>query len=334
MPRFVRLATQDWQLKLLAVALAVLLWVVVSAEQVSTTWIDVPFTVQESDPDFQLLAGSVPERVRVRVTGPGREFIDLAMRRPSVVLRVGEVRSDEQAFPLLPSMVRLPDGHEVSVQDIDPPFARLRFLRLASRELPVAVALDTSAGEWTLVAPLRVTPSRVRVRGPAERVPSVASVSTMRLRLPPREGPFDEVVALDMGPLRGLEVSTPTVRVAGRSERLVSRRIGAVSVSIGPGLAISPTQVDVRLDGPRSAVESASPSALRVVLALDSIPSQIPPGGLPVRLRLEGVPPAVRATLDPSSVRLLPDLPDTDSVPAVSGVALRARGAAERAAPR
>src|SRR5215207_10155638 len=162
MPRLFRVATQNWQLKLLAVALAVLLWVVVSAEQVSTTWMDIPLRVQETDPDFQLITGSAPQRVRVRFAGPGREFIDLAVRQPSLVLRIGDVRDEEQAFELMPAMVRLPDGLEVSAYDVDPAFARLRFRRLANRELSIGIAIDTSqAREFTLVGPLRVTPPRV-----------------------------------------------------------------------------------------------------------------------------------------------------------------------------
>ena len=315
MPRFLRLATQNWQLKLLAVALALFLWVVVSAEQVSTTWIDIPVSVQETDPDFQLIPSSVPQRVRVRFAGPGREFIDLAVRQPSLVLRIGEVEDVEQAFELTPSMVRLPDGLEVSAYDVDPAFARLRFVRLENRELTVGIAIDTARSrEWTLTGPLRVTPSRVRISGPAESIPAVTRVSTVPLATPAREGPFDEEVALDLDHLPGVEVSARSVRVAGRVERVVTRRLPAVPVSVGPGIRIEPAEAAVQLRGGRSAVEGIAPDAFRVVLSLDSIPAQLPEGGLAVPLRVEGINPRVRATVEPGSVRLLPAEAPADSV--------------------
>ena len=314
MPRLFRRATQNWQLKLLAVALAVLLWVVVSSEQVSTTWIDIPLRVQETDPNFQLIAGSVPERVRVRFAGPGREFIDLAVRQPSLVLRIGEVGDEEQAFELMPSMVRLPDGLEVSAYDVDPAFARLRFRRLANRELTIGIAIDTSrAREYTLVGPLRVTPPRVRITGPEASIPAVTRVSTLPLALPAREGPFDEEVPLDLSHLPGVEASARAVRVAGRVERVLTRLIPAVPVSVGPGVRIDHPEVAVQLRGGRSAVEAVSPEALRVVLSIDSIPPHLPEGGMPVPLRVEGIGPRVRATVEPASIRLVPPGAPADS---------------------
>ena len=307
MPAFLSLATRNWQLKLLAVALAVLLWVVVSAEQVSTTWIDIPLQVQETDPDFQLIPSSVPARVRVRFAGPGREFIDLAVRQPSLVLRIAEVQDTEQAFELVPSMVRLPDGLEVSAYDVDPAFARLRFRELARSELPVGVSIDTSRSTgWTLVGPLRITPPRVEVSGPVERVPGLRSVATVTMPIPAREGAFEEEVALDLEALRGLEISTRTVRVSGRSERVVMRRIPAVPISFGGGLRLAPEAVEVQLRGARSAVEAVAAETFRVVLAIDSIPVQVPPGGLAVPLRVEGLDGRIRASTAPATVHLLP----------------------------
>lgn len=309
MPRLLRLATQYWQLKLLAVALAVLLWVVVSAEQVSTTWIDIRVQVQETDPEFQLIPESVPERVRVRFAGPGREFIDLAVRKPSLVLRIGEVEDTEQAFELVPSMVRLPAGLEVNAYDVDPAFARLRFRQLANLDLPVRISIDPAdASEWTLAAPLRVTPARVRISGPADQMPDLRAVSTAPMQLPSREGPFETDVALDLSSVDGLEASARTVRVSGRIERVVPRRIVGVPISVGPGLRIAPNEAQVRLRGPRGAVEAITPDAFRVVLAIDSIPSQLPPGGRAVRLRIEGMDPRVQATVEPASVQLLPSV--------------------------
>jgi len=245
--------------------------------------------------------------VRVRFAGPGREFIDLAVRKPSLVLRIAEVQDTEQAFELVPSMVRLPDGLEVNAYDVDPAFARLRFRQLARREIPVGITIDTTrAAAWTLVGPLRVTPTRVRVSGPLDRVPALRSVATVAIPIPARDGAFDEEVALDLEPLRGLEISTRTVRVAGRSERVVTRRIPAVPVTFGGGLQLAPEAVEVHLRGGRSAVEAVAPEALRVVLAIDSIPGQVPPGGHAVPVRIEGVDGRIRASTSPATVHLLP----------------------------
>ncbi|HEX6069011.1 MAG TPA: hypothetical protein VFZ18_04290, partial [Longimicrobiaceae bacterium] len=73
-----RALTENWQLKLLALALAVLLWVVVSAEQVTSQWIPVPLQINETDPDFELVSTDIPTEVDVRFTGSGRDLVDVA----------------------------------------------------------------------------------------------------------------------------------------------------------------------------------------------------------------------------------------------------------------
>ncbi len=76
--------TRQWQLKLLAFALAMLLWVVVSGEQLQSRLLPVPLEVRVTDPAYQLIESSIPSEVDVRFVGPGREFIEMALRRPEI----------------------------------------------------------------------------------------------------------------------------------------------------------------------------------------------------------------------------------------------------------
>lgn len=311
---FFRGLTRHWQLKLLAFGLAVLLWVVVSAEQLTSSWISLPFEVQETDPGFQLVAASVPEEVRVRFAGPGRAFLDLALRRPPVLLRIGDVDDVEQVFEVGPSMVRLPDGANVEAYDVDPAFVRLRFRQLAMRDVPVRLRTEGVDRGWAAMAPLQVSPTTVRISGPPGRIAAIASVSTRPAALPSSEEPFRVRVDLDLAGLAGLEVATRTVVVSGRRERVAERRLAAIPVSVGTGVAVRPTQVDLLLRGPRSVVEAAAAAPLRVVVSIDSIPGQVPPGGITVPLRVEGAPPGVSVTLSPATVQLIPLRMMLDSV--------------------
>jgi hypothetical protein len=328
MRRLLRAMTQNWQLKLMACALAVLLWVVVSAEQVMSSWISIPLEVQETDPEYQLLRESVPDEVRVRFVGPGREFFDLAVRRPPLSLVVDEVGEADQVFDLEPSMIRLPNELDVSPQDVDPGRVRLRFRRMATRVLPVRVAVTGGPGPgFAVVDSLQVRPQQIRVSGPAERVGELQSVSTVPITIPPGDSLFSRVVAIDTVGLEGLERSAERVRVAAQVESVVERRLRDLRVSVGPGITIRPAQVGVRLRGPRSRVLSVEPQNIRVVMAIDSIPAQVPPGGAAVPLRLQGLPPGVQGTLEPRAVRLLSAVPLLlDTVPVGASRAPRQEG--------
>ncbi|HEU0012846.1 MAG TPA: hypothetical protein VFQ45_04145 [Longimicrobium sp.] len=121
-----RLITHNWRLKLAALALAVLIWVLASAQQTTRQWITARVEPVVRDPDFTLAGQPDPATVRVQFRGRGRDLWELAINRPIVVLRVDTV-GGRRAFVLENRMVRLPGGvsRAVVVEDIRPPVVRL-----------------------------------------------------------------------------------------------------------------------------------------------------------------------------------------------------------------
>lgn len=307
MPLSLRRLTANWQLKILAFALAVLLWVVVSAEQVTSNWIWVPLEVQVTDPNYQLVRTDLPREVQVRFSGPGRDLLDLALRRPPLRLTINQVEGTSIERTLEPRMVQLPGQIAVNALDVRPATVQLELTRTEARSIPVQprVSLPTGAG-WVLVDSIQVTPSRVRISGLHDRVMSVMELFTEPVELTPADSVFTRTVALDSTGLRGLDFSTRTVQLSGRLDRIIERRLEGVSVDVGPGVAIEPTAVEVTLRGPARRVEALSPDFFRVVISIAEIPGRIPPGGALVPLRVDGLAPAIQALLEPAAVRLFP----------------------------
>lgn len=309
-----RFLTENWQLKLLALALAVLLWVVVSAEQITSQWIPVPLQIEENDPDFELTSSESFEDVAVRFTGSGRDLMELAIRKPPLVLSIDRVQSTTQEFRLDPGMVQVPTQLGVNAQEVRAPLVRLSFRRLAARTLTVrpTVDLEVESG-WTLVDTLRLLPREVEIRGPAERVETVQQIRTVPFSLPASDSVFSSVVAIDTTNLPGLDLSVTQVRVTGRVDRVVQRRLSDVPISVGAGIIVRPAMVDVLLSGARSIVETIQPANFRVVVSIDAIPSFIPPEGLSVPVRVEQMRPGVNASVVPPAVRLMPAVAPSDT---------------------
>ncbi len=117
---------RNWQLKLAAVALAVLLWVLVRAEQPTEQWMQVRVETQLLDPAYTLTAPPTPRVVQVRFSGKWREIGELALEKPVLVLNVRNV-GRQRTFVLEPAMVRLPDGARghVSALDVRPVLVKL-----------------------------------------------------------------------------------------------------------------------------------------------------------------------------------------------------------------
>jgi YbbR domain-containing protein len=324
-----RRLTQNWKLKLLALALAVLLWVVVSADQVTSNWIPVPLQVRVLDPSFRLIESSAPGEVEVRFTGPGRDFLDLAIRRSPLLLNIDQVRDTVEAFELDPGMVQVPNQLSVNPQDVRPGRVSLRFLQLEDRVVPLRVRVRNELGsEWTLVDSLRAEPARIRIRGPARLVAGIQAVATVPVTLSPGDSAFSRLVEIDTTGLAGLELSTRTVRVSGVVDRIRELERANVPVSIGGGLTVRPATVTVRLRGPEQIVRAMAPATFRVVVAIDSIPARIPEGGVAVPVRIEGLPPRVTAAASPATVRLIPAAPVVpDTIPAAAADTTAAGGA-------
>lgn len=312
-----RTITHHWQLKLLALALAVLLWGVVSGEQMQTASFRVPLEVRVTDPAHQLVDGAAPNDVAVRFLGPARDLVDLQLRRPQVVLEVPEVESADQEFRLEPAMVQVPgELSTVRALSVEPRRLRLRFRRLGSRTVPVRVRMGPGFGtEWTVLDTPRVAPTRVEATGPAARLEGLGTVYTLPLRLSPRDSAFDRVVELDTADLRGVRLSTTRVNVSGVADQVVERTLLGVPVWLRPGLTVSPATVSIRLRGPRSAVRAIRTEDLRVLVATDSIPGGLPADGVSVPLRVESGRPGVTGTALPGVVRLYPRRLPFDTLP-------------------
>lgn len=309
-----RYLTGNWQLKLLALALAVLLWVVVSAEQVTSQWIPLPLQIDENDPNFELVAQPGTEEVNVRFTGSGRDLMELAIRKPPLVLSIDRVQGEAQEFRLEPSMVQIPTQLGVNAQEVRSPLLRLEFRRLSTRTLPVRPRVDSEvAGEWALVDSLQVSPAEVQLRGPASRVELVQAVNTLPFALPATDSAFSIVVPIDTTNLAGIDLSLRQVRVTGQVDRVVQRRLVDVPISTGEGIVVRPAVVDVVLSGPRSVVETIQPGSFRVVVSIAQVPDFIPLEGLSVPLRVEQLRRGVTASVVPPAVRLIPTAAPADT---------------------
>ncbi|MET0398253.1 MAG: CdaR family protein [Longimicrobiaceae bacterium] len=316
-----RTVARNWQLKLAALALAILLWVVVSAEQVTTQWIPVPVRVAAGDPDRVVTGGPVPGQVEVRFAGPGRELWELALERPVLVLPVDGVRADTQVFELEPRMVRIPNGLSVTPLDVRPGSVRVLTQRLVTRDVPVRVRLARrSRDRFVVLDTPRVSPATVRVTGPADRVARLDAVVTEPLEIGAADSTFRLAVPLDGDSLGGVRASARSVEVSARVDRVVERIFPDIPVTRLVGALVAPERVDVRVQGPSRLVRALDAASLRVTVGVDSLPAVLPAGGAPAPLRVGGVPAGLAARAVPAVVRIspaaAPALPAPDSAAA------------------
>jgi hypothetical protein len=307
MRRALRVLTQNWQLKLAALTLALLLWVVVSAEQITTQWLPVPVEPLDRAPDYVIVDGPHPGEVEVLFAGPGRELWELALERPVLVLPVAGGEGEDAVLGLDPRMVRLPNGLSVTPRDVRPSTVRLRLQRMVSREVPVRLRVTArTRARYIFTDTPALHPARVRVTGPAAQVARIQAISTRPLEISEADSVLDRVVRLDADSLGEAALSTSAVRVTGRVDRRVERLVPDLLVAEVPGAEVVPARVDLILEGPSRAVRAVRREDLRLEFAPGALPAAPPPGGAIVPLNVRGLPPGVDARLSPGSVRVRP----------------------------
>jgi hypothetical protein len=311
--------THNWKLKLAAFALAMLLWVTVTADQIAIRWLLVPIAVDVQDPNFQVIEGPIPAEVQVRISGPRREFWDLGMNRPQLRLELANLQEGTHTFTLDPQQVQIPRRAARGLTPIDVRPARVTLSLQRAATVQVPVSLQIAAGpqpEFALVDSLRVVPALIRVTGPLARVNTVAGIRTHPIDLSQAEGDFERTVPLDTVGLAGLVVSTREVTVSGRIERALQRVIPDVPVAAPAGVLVVPGAVTVELRGAESVVRGMTAASLRAVVPPESVPTAITEGGTDAVVRIERLPPGVSAVAEPSRVRVL-GLPSPTTLPEI-----------------
>jgi hypothetical protein len=297
--------TFNWRLKLAALGLAVLIWAAVSAEQVTSQWIPVRIDPVVRDPEFVLTGAPDPAEVRVRFSGPGRELWELALDRPTIVLPLSDI-GNRRAFALDASMLRIPAGLSVNVQDIRPAVVRVDVQRLASRVVPVRARLAARSTERYVIGDnLEVLPAEVRVTGPADRLAALEAVPTRSFEIVPDDSTFSHEVALDTEGMEGLSFSRNRVRVSGPVDVRGELQMGPVTVYVPDGLVATPAQVPVSVSGARRVLDRVLPADLRAVVPRDSLPAVVPPEGVDAPLVFDGLPPGTTGRA--ARVRVYPE---------------------------
>lgn len=253
---------RQFGLKLLALATALLLWFVVSGEETVERGLRVPLELQQLPAGVEL-TGDVPTTVDVRVRGGSSTLSRVLAGDVVAVLDLRSARPGRRVFPLTADQVRVPFG--VDVVQIMPSAVAIVFEGTASRQVPVAPAVDGRPAPGFVVGPMIADPAIVEIAGPESAVKRATEVVT-------------EPVSVSNARDRVRE--TVTIGVLDPSLRLKNARSAVVSVQILPApmertlrnrpvhlrnvpanltAEAAPTSVDVTLRGSRDVLNRFDP---------------------------------------------------------------------------
>ncbi|UCC47564.1 MAG: YbbR-like domain-containing protein [Gemmatimonadota bacterium] len=302
---------RNWLYMLTGTLLSVFLWVAVSADTVAQQTISADLLIANRDRQYVLTEREPAiDAVSVVFTGRAGDLATLLVSRPQVFVPIDSVESPLWDITLTPQMVKGRGGRElvdVRAVSVRPDQIRLHFQPRARKVVPVVPQLRVSLADGYVFADsLRTEPGSVTVEGPEPSVSRVDSVMTLPIeRMGLRESVSVEIPLENPNADSLLELSWPTVRVTLSVEPRLERVFPGLPVSVsgaGAGaVRVEPSLVDVRLSGPRSAVEAVRAEALLPRVELSG------PGdfGSLLPVRLPAPAPFVEVAVDPDSARVL-----------------------------
>jgi hypothetical protein len=199
------------------------------------------------------------------------------------------------------------DLGDVRAVTVNPRSLRLRFEPKGETTARVVPRLKiTMASGFVASDSVRVEPRFVNVVGPAPSVAEIDSVFTVPIVREQVSESISLTVPLEQPPPRGLlSLSTPSVSVSLQVEPRIERVFPDIPLSLsgtsGPDLRLSPSVVEVRISGPRSAVESVQAEALLPWVELGNEDDY----GKLLPILLPAPRPFIEITIDPDSARVL-----------------------------
>jgi len=209
---------RHWPLKLAALALSVILWVVVALEEPATHLEDV--RLELSLAPTAALAQPLPP-VQALIAGPRGEFLKLGVS--ALVIRAtipDSAAGSHHRLAISPGDVELPRNVRVSVQEVLPREVDVVLDRRAQRTVPVAVrAVVEPESGYALDGPVTAVPAAVRVSGAISVLGGLDSIATEALQLKGVTGVFARTVALDTTGHAVLQIAPLAVTLSGKTKK-------------------------------------------------------------------------------------------------------------------
>jgi YbbR domain-containing protein len=287
-----RIFIEDWSLKLLSLAIAIVMWMLVTGQnQPVTAHVNVQLNFIR--PPSLEISNDPPRTVDVMLTGSRNKLDDLTSLDLVATVDISDQRSGERVLRLADkAKIALPQG--IKVDGFQPSSIPIRLEEIVERQVGVDPKLEGKPADGFEVYSVFPNKGSVAVRGPASRVNALQKVATESIWLAGQKESFTATnVALDVADAK-VDLLEPMVNVAVEiGERRIEKTFSNVAVTTEDGGKVQPATASVTLLGVASFLDSLKPEELKLVLEGNALEPRLDlPDALKGKVVLKSVSPS------------------------------------------
>ena len=264
----------DWGLKLVALAVALGLWLAVTGQRAPATTRLRNVALHFVLPAEMEIGNEPREQVDVILRGSRRVLN--ALRAGDVVLTydASALRAGERLVRLTPANVTLElpqgvSGEGLTVERVEPANVPLRLERRVERQVEVEPRLEGRPAEGYELQGVEARPALVRVRGPESHVNELQKAPTEAVSIEGRAGNFVAAqTAIDIGDRKIVPIDAVVDVFVRIGEPTAERRLDSIPVVLPEGAEgePQPARATVTLRGPRSVMQNLRAEDLSIIL--------------------------------------------------------------------
>ncbi|HYY56067.1 MAG TPA: CdaR family protein [Pyrinomonadaceae bacterium] len=258
---------EDWNLKLLALAITLGLWYAVTGQRTPSTIRLRNVQLQFRLPEEMEISNEPRDMVEVVLTGNKRELDRIKRGDLVAYVDISKYAPGERVVQLTRDSVTmdLPEG--VRVDDIEPNVVPLRLEPRVEGLVAAEARLDGKLPDGFELYAVRVVPDKVRVRGPASHINALEKAPTELISLSGRKESFNiQQAAIEISDQR-VNVLDTVVNVSLEiGEQRIEKSFAGIPVRESSGATARPEVATVTLYGPRSVIEQLRAETMQILL--------------------------------------------------------------------
>ncbi len=186
--------TNNWILKLISLAFAVVLWFFVIGERKLEVSYIVPLEYQDLAEEM-IIANEIPSSVSVRISGPRALLMNHSAGDVSIAVDLKDLPAGITSFKRLEESLNIPSG--LKVTRIAPSYVDVKLERIREKTVPVRVVLAGNPVAGVRIKKVQAEPARVAVAGAGSELKAVTEVTTEAIELNGVRESFSQTAPID-----------------------------------------------------------------------------------------------------------------------------------------